>query len=518
MGIDSIWNPSQSPVALDLPDPEIVEAYRYAAHQNVLAAINNEIFPGYWSVCADGQGFGYGNTYPSLDGHQMTDALLWLDQVEVVKANWDYVRSFQKPDGHLPIAILPGVKEVAGGYVDPNGGLYTHWVPGDPLRALGSTTYIQNADAIFRYTQDRDWLGFQLPSINLAADFLASLTTREGCVGGAGYYVERPTRIEYDGVAQCFAADAFQRVASLNRLAGETQRCRRYEELAGRIAGNLVQKFWVGDHFAEYIHPQRGVVANHGLTDVDWAALATGLASAAQEALLWSRLKDEKGFYYGGIPTGISTRPETYQDWEFPVPDRYDLAAMGRVWYVECWARARMRDAEGIADTVRRVCRAGRDNGYYWRERYHPSPSSSDGPKGAGPSTYCEYPSNLIRIVQRFLLGVEFGLDGSLVLAPAAPSSFWDSAFGQMITWRGQTLSYRMQRGRATGVFSGGMEQRLYLRLDPCPGSTGYDAYVHGLPAESRKEGEFVVVDLPCSGRPCCFEVLRRAEQRPSKP
>ena len=28
------------------------------------------------TVCADGRGFGYGNSYPSLDGHQLTDALI----------------------------------------------------------------------------------------------------------------------------------------------------------------------------------------------------------------------------------------------------------------------------------------------------------------------------------------------------------------------------------------------------------------------------------------------------------
>ena len=33
--------------------------------------------------------------------------------------------------------------------VDANGGLYRHWVPGDPLRALAGPTYIQNADAIY---------------------------------------------------------------------------------------------------------------------------------------------------------------------------------------------------------------------------------------------------------------------------------------------------------------------------------------------------------------------------------
>ena len=77
--------------APELPDPLIGEAYGKAATQNVLAAVNPQVFPGYWSVCADGQGHGYGNTFPALDGHQMTDALLWLGQVEVVTANWDYV-------------------------------------------------------------------------------------------------------------------------------------------------------------------------------------------------------------------------------------------------------------------------------------------------------------------------------------------------------------------------------------------------------------------------------------------
>src|SRR6266550_9220198 len=87
------------------------------------------------------------------------------------------------------------------------------------------------------------------------------------------------------------------------------------------------------------------------------------------------------------------------------------LLAMGRVWYLECQARARMRDAAGLVASIRKVCEVGRDGGYYWRERY--------GPKGGyGAQKYCEYPANLIRIVQRFLLGVELDLDGTVVLAP----------------------------------------------------------------------------------------------------
>jgi hypothetical protein len=65
----------------------------------------------------------------------MTDALLWLGRVEVVKANWDYVRKFQKPDGQLPFAIWPGK---SGDTL-----WFSHHVPGDPLRALSAPTYIQ---------------------------------------------------------------------------------------------------------------------------------------------------------------------------------------------------------------------------------------------------------------------------------------------------------------------------------------------------------------------------------------
>jgi hypothetical protein len=490
-----------------LPDRLMVEAYQRAATQNVLAAVNPKVFPGYWSVCADGVGFGYGNTYPSLDGHQMTDALLFLGQLDAVKANWDYVRKFQRPSGQLPLAILPALAGTALGppgnqsKVDTNGGLYRHWVPGDPLRALAGPTYIQNADVIYRYTQDRRWLLEQLPSLNRAADFLASLTTDEGAVRGAGYYVERPTRVEYDGVAQCHAADAFRRAAALNALAGKQEAAQRYRELADRILSNFRSRFWRKDRFAEYIHPERGAVFSHGLTDVDWAAIATGMASAAQIAAVWPQLKDEKRFDYGGMPAGIATLPQTYESWEFTYNDRMDLAAMGRVWYLECWARARMDDGRGLVDSIRKVCQKGKESGYYWRERY-----TEKG--GHGAEKYCEYPANLIRIVQRFLLGIDFGLDGTLFVAPTAPEEFWNAGFGETLTWRGRTLSYRMWRDRIVGDYAGETSQRLCVKLREPVRKAAVTIRIKGRPGEATVEGDKLVLLLPAASisRPCHFE------------
>jgi hypothetical protein len=493
-----------------LPDRLIAEAYEKAASQNVLAAVNPKIFPGYFSVCADGHGFGYGNTYPSLDGHQLTDALLWLGQTEVAKGNWDYVRGFQRADGSLPIAILPrdaGKNIGPAGYtapVDANGGLYRHWVPGNPLAALASPTYIQNADVIFRYTLDREWLSAQISSVNLAADFLASLTTAEGAVKGGGYYVERPARLDCDGVAQPHAVDAFRRAAALNRLAGNPKAAEKYDQLSARIERHFIETFWVKDHFAEYWHPEHGLIDRHGLTDTNWAALAWGVATPEQVSALWPKLRREMGFYYGGMPAGIATEPGSYEAWESPYPDKMDIASMGRVWYLECAARARLGDAAGLIESIQRVCRAGRKTGYYWRERY-----GEQG--GYGAQKYCEYPANLIRIVQRFVLGVDLRLDGSVTLAPTAPAEFWQRGFGQTLVWRDRVLEYRMSKGRIRGSYSGGSAQELAVGLGPGGGGSAR-ARMNGRPVPCRWEGGLYHVTLPDSSDrpPCRFELSDR--------
>ena len=496
---------------LDLPDAEIATAYEKAAVQNVLAAVSPDIFPGYWSVCADGIGHGYGNTFPALDGHQMADALLFLGQVDVVKANWDYVRSFQRPDGQLPFAILPASAGKAIGpegsqaTLDGNGGLYEHWVPNNPLRALGYPTYIQNADALFRMSQDRKWLLENLPSVNLAGDYLASMTTPAGAVGGAGYYVERPTRVEYDGVTQGHAVDAFRRLARLNAIAGDTRAAQRYRALADRVETNFRSQFWAADHFAEYIHPERGAIANHGLTDTDWTAIATGIATEEQRAILWPRLQHEAKFRYGGMPTGIATLPETYESWEFSHDDRMDLAAMGRVWYIECQARARMGDDDGLVDAILPVCAMGRKSGYYWRERY-----GAQG--GFGVKKYCEYPANLIRVVQRFLMGVDYRLDGSIALAPNAPADFWRAGFGQSLSWRGRELSYRLQADGISGSYTGPGPQVLRVRLRESPGSDLLQVEANGLHVEAEVADGWILLILsaPIEGKIGSFSVVLR--------
>jgi hypothetical protein len=297
-------------------------------------------------------------------------------------------------------------------------------------------------------------------------------------VKGGGYYVERPTRLECDGVTQPHAIDAFRRAAVLNRAIGDAKRAGQLERTAEKIRRYFVERFWRQDRFAEYRHPERGFITTHGYTDADWAALAFGVASRDQVAKLWPGIRNEKRFYYGGMPAGIATEPDKYEAWEFAYPDRMDLAAMGRVWYLECQARARMGDAAGLLESVRRVCEVGRESGYYWRERY--------GAKGGyGAEKYCEYPANLIRIVQRFLLGVDLATDGSIRMSPAVTPEFEERGFGQTIKWRGRVLKYRIRKGRIAGTYTGESPMKVIV---------------------SGRGGKGVIIRLPASGAGSQFE------------
>lgn len=389
-----------------LPD-DLADAYRAAADKNVLAALNPRIFFGYFSVCADGLGHGGNTTFPGLDWGQSAEALLWLGRQAEVLASWDYVRSFQRDDGLIPFAILPDLAnrtEIVWGSplrVEARGAVFVHWVPGNPLRTLANVTFLLLADAIYRRTADAGWLRDQIPWLRRAAEWLRTQITEEGLIHGGGFYVERPARLEFDGINQCYSAHALELAARLFEAVDERPAAVACRAAGARLATGFRAHFWAGDHCVEYIHPEQGPISHHGLTDVDWAAVATGLAGEDRIAVLWPQLKDHPDFCYSGIPGGLSTRPETYADWEMQQIDRHDLAAMGRVWFLECWARARMGDREGLLRSLRQVAAVGRAHDWSWSERYY---SERTGPLGRYDiGRYCEYPANFIRIVHRFV-------------------------------------------------------------------------------------------------------------------
>jgi hypothetical protein len=261
---------------------------------------------------------------------------------------------------------------------------------------------VLTAAEIFEHTKDQQWLKQRLVSIEAAAKWLLSRKTPEnGLIPGSGFYTELPPRHGWDGVSQCYVVHAWRRLAGLLGASGDESGKKRWLDEADALAASFAKVFWRNDHFAEYVHFERGVVDSHGLSDTNWAAAGLGVATDAHIKTLWPLLTSEMAFWAGGVPTQTVTKPFSYQPWElheklsFGAPATKDVAAMGRVWYLDTKACQRMRDTKRLVESTRLVCRAAKDG--YWRERY---PLQRDGKVvPAGADRYCEYAAVLVRTV-----------------------------------------------------------------------------------------------------------------------
>ena len=413
-----------------IADAEIRAGAEAAISKNLLSAATERAYPGHFTISADGNAYGGDTTWPGLDSWQMTGAYLLLGRTRLVLDYFEFVRASQRKDGNIPFAIFTGDTRPGGflrglkfpedvfSYKPPEReglpassqatrtwiGLFEHWQPkANPLSTLGAVCYLLGAAEIFGATGSKAWLRERLASLELAATYLLGLKKDHGLIGGSGFYTEMPPRYGSDGVTQCYVIHAFQELARLFRAGGEIAKEALWSGRADELTKAFTTAFWREDHFAEYVHAEKGLVDSHGLSDVNWAAVAFSIVSGRNLEVLWARLLKEQGFWLGDMPSQPVTKPFAYEKWEYnePVPftamsPLQDVAAMGRVWYLEATACQRMKARERLIESVRKVCRAGKPDGY-WRERYHPKPDGRVTPAGA--EKYCEYAAVLTRVV-----------------------------------------------------------------------------------------------------------------------
>jgi hypothetical protein len=168
-----------------------------------------------------------------------------------------------------------------------------------------------------------------------------------------------------------------------------------------------------------------------------------------------------------------------------------------------------MGDAHGLLKGLLKVAEIGRTNDYFWHERYQPD--GKGGVIAAGPNTYCEYPANLIRVVQRFLFGVEMALDGSLIISPTAIWDWWLEGFGQALIWRGRTLEYYMKANWIEGTYDGSGPQVLRVWLPGLAATDKIKATVNGKPGAAEIKDDLIVITLPASSKMDLgrFEIVR---------
>jgi hypothetical protein len=425
---------SPKPISSDADRKLIREAFHVATEKYLYPSLLDRIYPGHFIVAPDG-GFGTENTWPGLDGWQMAGAFLLLGKTRVVLDYFDFVEASQRSDGNIPFAIFPGEqspgsldswlrglrfpedvytfvpKERAGRPANVTYkprkwiGLFKHWqVNTNPLSDLGALSHILVASDIFQHTRDREWLKEKLPGLTRAAEYVLRRKSPNGLIAGAGFYVESPPRNQWDGITQCYTIHCFRLLAEMNALLGKRKESHEWRSHADALNRRFQETFWRQDHYAEYVHPDHGLVDSHGLSDINWAAIGLGIASSRQCRVLWPQLVSEHAFWRGDLPTHLVTKPTTYEKWEFqePLPFPYagythDVAAMGRVWYLESLACARMKAWDRLQKSVLKVAGRGQKDNWIWYERYHAGPD--DTVKGGGHGMYCEYPAILVRIV-----------------------------------------------------------------------------------------------------------------------
>jgi hypothetical protein len=428
---------SHSAFALpEIKDELVRDGVNASIEKTLMPAALQKAYPGHFTVVADGSHFGAENTWPGLDSWELAGAYLLLGKVRLVLDYFDFVQASQRKDGNIPFAIFPG--ETAPGGMDtflrgmhypddvytytptPHDGqpadsnmsarkwigLFDHWQPkANPLSVLGPISYILTAKEIFDKTQSVEWLRNKFDSIANAGRYVLTRKSDNGLIGGSGFYVERPPRYQWDGVTQCYAVRAFRLLADMSERTGKSDQAAIWNQHADTLAGTFRTAFWKENHFAEYIHPEHGVVDHHGLTDVNWAAIAFDVATKEQIDRLWPLLVAERHFWHGDMPTQTVTKPYAYQDWELcePLPwldsngELYDVAAMGRVWFLEAMACLKMGDHDRLRESVRKVCAMGKRHDWFWYERYHRLQVWDV--FAAGPKGYCEYAAVLTRII-----------------------------------------------------------------------------------------------------------------------
>lgn len=423
----------------------IIAGVKAALDNSLYPALRERVYPGHFTVVANGKEYGAETTWPGLDSWQMAGAFLLMRKHRLILDYFDFVQASQRPcsdedafyaHGNVPFAIFPADKpfkdldhsalrglrypedvytykpvvrrsqpKFAGMSPRKWIGLFTHWQEiANPLSVLAPICFVLTGQEIFAATQSDAWLAEKIAVLEAAGKHLLTRISCNGLMGGAGFYIESPPRNQWDGTTQCYGIHAFRQLAALSAILGKRDAAAFWNRHADALQARFIEVFWQGDHFAEYIHPEHGLVDSHGLSDVNWAAIGLDVATDGQIKRLWPILTHESMFWRGEMPTHLVTQPHTYERWELsePVPFEYnswtkDVAAMGRVWYLEVLACQRMHDYKRLRESVLKVCLRGQKDGGFWYERYHAGEGNTIKPVGA--YKYCEYPAILVRTV-----------------------------------------------------------------------------------------------------------------------
>lgn len=232
---------------LDLPDPDIARVY-LLNWTNTLGPCRDGARPTQspsphveperpWKVDVNGH---YPGWYPGVDvKHQTAAYLACTGDLPLVLRGWELTtKTHQMPDGGVRSSTMHDNPQGTWPEATADAAVVYY-----PLRSTATIDYLLTGDIIFRFSQDKAWLGANLPHLRRAARFLEGWIDEEGIFHSDSYDLDQVYR-EIDGVALASAYLAFQRLATLEEVTGHDAEAKHGRAVAQRLAQAAETHFW----------------------------------------------------------------------------------------------------------------------------------------------------------------------------------------------------------------------------------------------------------------------------------
>lgn len=233
----------------DLPDPKIAEVYRGNWENTLKLCIvplgsmgegphaSNVEADRPWKVDLNGH---YPGWYPGVDVKHMAAAYLAVAKdLPLVLRAWEVTKNkYLLRDGSVrPMTFYDNPHSVVAETTVDGSVVYY------PLRLTANIDFLLLGDSIFRYAQDKAWLGENIAAMRKAAAFIEAWIDAEGLLHSDSYDLDQVYR-EIDGVAQASAYLAFTCLAGLESALGNEIQREAAEDIAARLKAASNTHFW----------------------------------------------------------------------------------------------------------------------------------------------------------------------------------------------------------------------------------------------------------------------------------
>ncbi|MDD2764872.1 MAG: hypothetical protein PHE83_12965 [Opitutaceae bacterium] len=193
----------------------------------------------------------YTGWYPAIDVKYQTRGYLFCEKnLPLVLTGWQYTTGkCGLPDGSIQSTEGNGIGTVFA-FRSLDGTTLTC-----ALQVSGTIDYLLTADMIFRFSQDKKWLGENISRVRDAARWLEGRIDDEGLITSQDYDHDSLMRRGTDGTGQASAYLAFRKLAAMEDVLGNAAERDHDEEVARRLAEGARKILWdpkLG-YFYEYV-------------------------------------------------------------------------------------------------------------------------------------------------------------------------------------------------------------------------------------------------------------------------